>query len=244
MRRDMVKLLRIDKILSSQNIASRKEIKSLIKQGRIKVNGQTVKKPEEKLDPYSCRITVDDTVVLYKRFIYIMLNKPKGILSASRDSREKTVLDLLPTELNRHGLFPAGRLDRNTEGLLIITDDGDFAHKMLAPKSHVYKLYEVTVDRALSDEDIEAFKTGISEGGDAFKPAGMRITGERTALVEICEGKFHQIKRMFHAVGAEVQELKRIRVGELSLDADLPAGSSRELMRDEVVLALSRRRAL
>ncbi len=236
--------LRIDKILSSQNIASRKEIKALIKQGRVRVNGQAVKKSEEKFDPYSCEITVDGTAVSYKRFVYIMLNKPKGILSASKDSREKTVLDLLPEELRRKDLFPAGRLDRNTEGLLIITDDGDFAHKMLSPKSHVCKLYEVAVDRALADEDIKAFKAGISEGGDDFKPATMRITGERTALVEICEGKFHQIKRMFHAVGAEVLELKRIRVGELSLDAGLPAGNSREMTPDEAGLALSGSRAL
>lgn len=142
-------LLRIDKILSSQEIASRKEIKMLIKQGRIKVDGKIVARSEDKFDPENCEITLDDEPILYKRYIYIMLNKPKGVVSASRDSREKTVLDLLPPELRRKDLFPAGRLDRNTEGLLIITDDGEFSHKLLAPKSHVNKLYEAVVDRKL-----------------------------------------------------------------------------------------------
>lgn len=237
-------LLRIDKILSSQNIGSRKEIKTIIKQGRIKADGNVVMRPEDKFDPETCKITVDDKAILYKPFIYIMMNKPKGVVSASRDSREKTVVDLLPQELRRRELFPAGRLDRNTEGLLIITDDGDFSHKLLAPKSHVYKLYEVTVDRRLDEKDIEAFSLGISEGGDDFKPANMKITGEKTALVEICEGKFHQVKRMFYAVGAEVLELRRIRIGELSLDSGLPAGSARELTTDEVKLALSRFKTL
>ena len=150
-------LLRIDKILSSQEIASRKEIKMLIKQGRIKVDGKIVARSEDKFDPENCEITLDDEPILYKRYIYIMLNKPKGVVSASRDSREKTVLDLLPPELRRKDLFPAGRLDRNTEGLLIITDDGEFSHKLLAPKSHVNKLYEAVVDRKLAENDVEKF---------------------------------------------------------------------------------------
>lgn len=233
-------LLRIDKILSSQDIASRKEIKTLIKQGRIKVDGNVVMRPEDKFDPETCEITVDDKVILYKHYIYIMMNKPKGVLSASRDNHEKTVIDLLPQELRRRDLFPAGRLDKDTEGLLIITDDGDFSHKLLAPKSHVYKLYEVTVDRRLDSADIEAFREGISEGGDSFRPAEMKITGEKTALVEICEGKYHQVKRMFCAIGAEVKELKRIKIGGLLLDSHLSSGKSRELTPDETKLALSK----
>lgn len=237
-------LLRIDKILSSQDIASRKEIKLLIKQGRIKADGKIVTKPEEKFDPEICKITLDDEPILYKRYIYIMLNKPKGVVSASRDSRESTVLDLLPPELRRRDLFPAGRLDRNTEGLLIITDDGEFSHKLLAPKSHVNKLYEAIVDRKLTESDVEKFRAGISEGGDNFLPADLKIIGENTALVEICEGKFHQIKRMFHAVGAEVVELKRLRIGGLSLDKNLRLGKARELNEEEIKLALSREKIL
>lgn len=237
-------LLRIDKILSSQNVASRKEIKVFIKQGRIKANGQIVLRPEDKFDPENCEITLDDKPILYKQFIYIMLNKPKGVVSASRDSREKTVLDLLPPELKRKDLFPAGRLDRNTEGLLIITDDGDFSHKLLAPKSHVNKLYEAVVDRKLTEADAEKFKTGISEGGDDFLPADMKIVSENIALVEICEGKFHQVKRMFHAIGAEVVELKRLRIGGLLLDKNLSLGEARELSAEEVENALSKEKIL
>lgn len=237
-------LLRIDKILSSQDIASRKEIKMLIKQGRIKADGKIVAKPEDKFDPENCEITLDDEPILYKRFIYIMLNKPKGVVSASRDSREKTVLDLLPAELRRRDLFPAGRLDRNTEGLLIITDDGEFSHRLLAPKSHVNKLYEAVVDRKLTKTDVEKFRSGISEGGDDFLPADMKILDDNIALVEICEGKFHQIKRMFHAVGAEVVELKRLRIGGLSLDKDLKLGEARALNEEEIKLALSREKIL
>lgn len=237
-------LLRIDKILSSQNVASRKEIKVFIKQGRIKANGQIVLRPEDKFDPENCEITLDDKPILYKQFIYIMLNKPKGVVSASRDSREKTVLDLLPPELKRKDLFPAGRLDRNTEGLLIITDDGDFSHKLLAPKSHVNKLYEAVVDRKLTEADAEKFKTGISEGGDDFLPADMKIVSDNIALVEICEGKFHQVKRMFHAIGAEVVELKRLRIGGLLLDNNLSLGEARELSAEEVENALSKEKIL
>lgn len=237
-------LLRIDKILSSQELASRKEIKALIKQGRIKADGKIVLKPEEKFDPESCEITLDDKPILYKQFIYIMLNKPKGVVSASRDSRERTVLDLLPTELRRRDLFPAGRLDRNTEGLIIITDDGEFSHKLLAPKSHVNKLYEAVVDRKLTESDVEKFRAGISEGGDDFLPADMKLIGENTALVEICEGKFHQVKRMFHAVGVEVLELKRLRIGGLSLDKGLSLGEARELSVKELENALSREKIL
>ena len=228
-------LLRIDKILSSQEIASRKEIKMLIKQGRIKVDGKIVARSEDKFDPENCEITLDDEPIL---------NKPKGVVSASRDSREKTVLDLLPPELRRKDLFPAGRLDRNTEGLLIITDDGEFSHKLLAPKSHVNKLYEAVVDRKLAENDVEKFRAGISEGGDDFLPADMKIIGENTALVEICEGKFHQIKRMFHAVGTEVLELKRLRIGGLLLDDKLSSGEARELSSEEINQALSREKIL
>lgn len=239
-----VALLRIDKILSSQNIASRSEIKTFIKQGRIKADGRTVLRAEEKLDPELCEIRLDDRPLVYKRFIYIMLNKPKGVLSASRDSREKTVLELLPPELKRKKLSPVGRLDKNTEGLLIISDDGNFSHRLLAPKSHVSKLYKATVDRKLNETDIKSFAAGISEGGDDFLPARMKLIDENTALVEIQEGKYHQIKRMFHAVGTEVLELKRLQIGKLELDEGLSPGEARELSPEEIKDALSRDKIL
>ena len=225
-----MKQQRIDKILSSQNIASRSEIKSMIKQGRITADGNTVKRPEEKYDPEISIFYVDGKEVSFKKHLYIMMNKPAGVLSASNDKYAKTVIDLLPKELQRNGLFPAGRLDKDTEGFILITDDGELAHKMLSPKSHVYKLYKAVVDKTLTDEDVTAFKNGINE----FLPADMKILDEHTALVEICEGKFHQVKKMFNAVGANVTYLKRLRIGGVSLDEALETGDFRELSQNEI----------
>ena len=240
----MGKKMRVDKLLSNVGVASRAELKKYCKQGLISVNGKVINNPGVQVDSESDDIRFNGEKIVYREFVYIMLNKPKGVVSASRDSREKTVLDLLPPELRRKDLFPAGRLDRNTEGLLIITDDGEFSHKLLAPKSHVNKLYEAVVDRKLAENDVEKFRAGISEGGDDFLPADMKIIGENTALVEICEGKFHQIKRMFHAVGTEVLELKRLRIGGLLLDDKLSSGEARELSSEEINQALSREKIL
>ena len=154
------------------------------------------------------------------------------------------MLDLLPQELRRRDLFPAGRLDKDTEGLILITDDGELAHKMLSPKHHVYKLYEAQCDRILTEEDVRAFAEGITEGGDTFLPAELKLIGERKALVEVCEGKFHQIKRMFHACGAEVTELKRLRIGGVTLDETLRPGESRLMEKDETALLLSRKHGI
>lgn len=234
-----MELQRIDKILSSQNIASRSEIKAMIKAGRITADGMTVKRPEEKFDPGTTEIRLDGEPVLFRKYLYIMMNKPQGVLSASRDSHARTVLDLLPPELYRRDLFPAGRLDKNTEGFILITNDGELAHKMLSPKSHVYKLYEAVTDRELTQEDVIAFGRGITCGDTGFMPAEMKITGKNRALVEICEGKFHQIKRMFSAVNAEVVALKRLRIGAVSLDAHLAPGECRELTEKEIIDILS-----
>lgn len=234
-------LERIDKILSSQNIATRSETKSLIRKGLVSVNGVIVKKADEKFDPQAVTIAVNGVEISYRKHIYLMMNKPSGVLSASRDIHAKTVLDLLPDEYKRRGLFPAGRLDKDTEGLLIITDDGDFAHKMLSPKNHVYKQYYAETDRTLCVEDVKAFLSGITQGVDSFKPAGLKLLGNNKALVEICEGKFHQVKRMFEAVGATVVKLKRIKIGEVALDENLPFGSVRELTNDEKVNIMSRK---
>ena len=226
-------LQRIDKILSSQNIASRSEIKTMIKAGRIAADGKTVKRPEEKYDPESAVITVDGSKVDFQKYIYIMMNKPSGVLSASSDKHAKTVIDLLPQELKRKDLFPAGRLDKDTTGFILITDDGELAHKMLSPKSHVYKLYEAECDRELNEKDVKAFKEGIVLGELHFLPAELTLIGEKRGLVEICEGKFHQIKKMFHAVGTEVTALKRLRIGGVWLDESLAPGECRELTIQE-----------
>ena len=221
---------RIDKILSSQNIASRSEVKEMIKKRRISVDGKIVLKPDEKFRPETAEIKIDGKILNFKKYVYIMMNKPSGVLSASTDRHAETVIDLLPKEMQRRGLFPAGRLDKDTEGFILITDDGELAHKMLSPKSHVYKLYQAVVDKVLTDEDVTAFKKGIGE----FLPAEMKIIDEHTALVEICEGKFHQVKKMFNAVGANVTYLKRLRIGSLSLDENLKTGDFRELSESEI----------
>ena len=225
---------RIDKILSSQNIASRSEVKDMIRKKRVSVNGKTVLKPDEKFEPETAEIAVDGKVISFKKYVYIMMNKPSGVLSASNDRYAETVIDLLPKEMQRRGLFPAGRLDKDTEGFILITDDGELAHKMLSPKSHVYKLYQAVVDKVLTEEDVTAFQNGIGE----FLPAEMKIIDEHTALVEICEGKFHQVKKMFNAVGANVTYLKRLRIGGLMLDETLAKGDFRELSENEISVLL------
>ncbi len=226
---------RIDKILSSRNTEGRSAAKALIKAGRVTANGVTVRRPEEKFDPEQTEIRIDGERISISRFVYIMMNKPKGVLSASNDKHSRTVIDLLPEEMKRHGLFPAGRLDKDTEGFILITNDGELAHKMLSPKSHVYKLYEAECDRALTDCDAAAFEKGIRLGELEFMPAEMKIIEKNKALVEICEGKFHQIKRMFHAVGAEVTALKRLRIGQVFLDEALDPGKSRYLTDQELI---------
>lgn len=230
---------RLDKILSTQGIASRSEAKSMIRHGIVDVDGHTVRDPEEKFDPEIVSITVKGRQIGYKRNLYIMMDKPEGVICATSDGRHRTVVDLLPQEFRRNGLFPAGRLDRDTTGFVLITDDGELAHKMLAPKSHVYKLYEVTCDRALTEDDVRSFAQGIVHGEEHFLPAEMKITGENSALVEICEGKFHQIKKMFTSVGAVVTSLRRLRIGELRLDDTLGPGGCRELSEEELRLILS-----
>ena len=235
---------RIDKILSTQEIASRSEIKSMIRHGRISVNGVIIKRPEEKFDPDNAEIAVDGELLNFRRFLYIMMNKPQGVLSASNDRSAKTVIDLLPPELYRKDLFPAGRLDKNTEGFVLITNDGELSHRMLSPKSHVYKLYEAVLDRKLTDRDVLSFRQGISWKDISFMSAEMKIIDENRALVEICEGKFHQIKRMFSAIGAEVTYLKRLRIGGVFLDEKLGAGECRELTDQEKIDILNLKHGL
>lgn len=229
---------RLDKFLTSQNICSRKEAAKLVKAGAVTVNGAPARDSAQKIDPNSDRIAVNGEEVTYQKYLYIMMNKPAGVLSATEDSRAETVLDLLPPELYRRGLFPAGRLDKDTNGLLIITDDGDFAHRMLSPKKHVYKLYEAATARPITESDKTAFAEGIVSGEQTFAPARLwseSKNGTEFAMTEIREGKFHQVKRMFKAVGNEVITLKRLRIGGLQLDESLKEGEARLLTDAEVL---------
>lgn len=225
---------RLDKILVSQGIGSRREVQKLIKKKAVVVDGAVIVKPEFKIDPENCEIKVNGQALNFKKHIYIMMNKPAGVLSATEDSSQKTVLDLLPDELKRKGLFPVGRLDKDTEGLLIISDDGEFAHKLLSPKNHIYKRYYVELDGDLSEDMTENFKNGIKlKDGTEFLPAKLEIADKRKAYVEICEGKFHQVKKMFLTQNLKVLYLKRVKMGGLELDGNLHRGNAREMTKTE-----------
>lgn len=223
---------RLDKILVSQGAGSRKEVQRLIRSGEVAINGEICRKPDTKLDAGRNSITVSGQALNYSKNIYIMMNKPSGVVSATEDNHDKTVIDILPAEYRRKGLFPAGRLDKDTEGLLIITDDGDFAHRMLSPAKHVEKQYIVKLDGEITDETITAFKAGIEfADGTKCRPANLSIyNGDRkTGIVTICEGKFHQVKKMFLVCGLKVVHLKRISIGGLYLDSNLHKGECKLL---------------
>lgn len=231
---------RIDKILASQGTLSRKDAHALLRSGKVTVDGKTVRAADAKADPEMQEICVDGKTLNYQKWVYLMLNKPAGVVSASRDPREKTVVDLVPEELRRKGLFPAGRLDKDTEGLLIITDDGDFAHRMLSPKKEVDKFYEAVLDGPVGEKEIRAFENGIVlEDGTECLPAGLSVLrdGEQPLVcVRIREGKFHQVKKMALAVGRKVLKLKRVRIGMLMLDGTLKPGECRALSEEERAL--------
>lgn len=230
---------RLDKILASQNLGSRREAGKMIRAGRVAVNGGEVRLPAFQTDPAADRIAVDGRELEFKKHLYIMVNKPAGVLSASRDARARTAVDLLPRRLRRRGIFPAGRLDKDTRGLLLLTDDGAFAHRMLSPKSRVPKWYEAELESPVSPEDVLAFRRGIALGGFTCLPAELSVLrdGERPlALVALREGKFHEVKRMFLSRGNRVLSLRRVRIGALRLDPALPPGGFRELSPGEAGL--------
>ena len=226
---------RLDKIVAATGKWSRKEVKALIKEGRIWVNGNAAVSGEQKVEPNSACITVDGEEIAYQKYTYLMLHKPAGVLSATEDRRQKTVLDLLPSHLQRRGLFPVGRLDRDTEGLLLLTNDGALAHRLLSPKKHVDKVYFAQLDGAIGPEDVRAFAEGIQLGDVLCMPALLQLgEEENTAFVTLHEGKFHQIKRMFSSRGRTVLYLKRLTMGPLTLDPDLPKGKYRYLSDEEI----------
>ncbi|MGN0519571.1 MAG: pseudouridine synthase [Candidatus Fimenecus sp.] len=228
---------RIDKLIASTTTLSRKEVKAMLRQKRVTVNGITVTDGGFQTDAEQDAVAVDGTPFSVKQHIYIMLNKPMGIVSASRAAAEKTVVDLVPPQLRRNGLFPAGRLDKDTTGFVLITDDGDFAHRILSPKNHIQKTYIAQLEKPISFEEIEALKQGILlRDGTQLLPASVQILGEdmQTVQIRICEGKYHQIKRMLAAVGNRVTALHRTHMGALPLDAALLPGECREITAEEL----------
>ena len=228
---------RLDKIISSQGKYSRSEVKKLIKAGLVTLNGEKVKSADVKADAERDSITVDGESISYKKHIYIMLNKPQGVVSATDDPVHKTVIDLVPPALFRQGLFPAGRLDGDTTGFVLITDDGDFAHRILSPKNHIMKTYHATLAHALTEQDIKSFTEGIElrDGTLCLEAQVKMLTQEPpVAEVKIHEGKYHQVKRMFAALGNRVIELKRVKMGGLDLDEGLREGECRELTAQEL----------
>ena len=229
--------LRLDKYLADMGKGTRSEVKKAISKGLVRVNNEIVKKPETKLDTDSDHVLFDGVLVGYAQYEYYMLNKPAGVISATEDKREKTVIDLI-TEKKRKDLFPVGRLDRDTEGLLLISNDGELAHRLLSPSKHVDKVYYAKIDGKVTIEDVEAFQQGVDIGEEKLtRPAKLRIlkSGTQSEIeLTICEGKFHQVKRMFQAVGKEVVYLKRLQMGTLILDESLKPGEYRELTEQEI----------
>lgn len=233
------KSIRIDKYLSNMGIGSRKDIKKHIKMGRVKINEKIVKESNDSVNKNDI-VRFDNEVIEYEEFTYIMMNKPQGVISATEDKYQNTVLDILEDRYKNRGLFPAGRLDKDTEGLLILTNNGTLAHNMLSPKKHVTKKYLVKVVGRLGESDVKAFENKIVlEDGYECMPAKLDILEsdeESLAIVEIKEGKFHQVKRMFLATDKTVVYLKRISMGPISLDESLKLGEYRKLTAEELNL--------
>ncbi len=227
---------RIDKIIASQGQYSRSDVKKLISKKQVAVNGEVVKSANVKADPLKDRITVKGAELNFKRNVYLVLNKPKGYVSATEDRDHQTVLELVPEEFAGRDIFPAGRLDRDTTGLMIITDDGALAHNILAPKKHVQKIYHVELDIPVTEEMARGFAEGVELNDGVCKEAGLEITGEFSARVTLKEGRYHQIKRMFGCYGAKVVELHRLTMGNLYLPEDLAVGECRELTEEELKL--------
>ena len=226
---------RLDKVLSGTGRWSRREVKELVRRGRVLLDGVPAASPEQKIDPETADIRVDGETVSCRRFTYVLLHKPAGVLSAVEDSRQRTVLDLLPQELKRQGLSPVGRLDKDTEGLLLLTDDGELTHRLLSPKYHVDKVYYARVDGVPDAADAAAFAAGLLLGdGLQCLPAKLELLGGDACLVTLREGKFHQVKRMLASRGKPVLYLKRLAMGPLTLEDTLPAGQCRPLTEEEI----------
>ena len=225
---------RLDKIISNMGRATRREVKEMVRQGRISVDGIAVSSPEMKIDPNTAKIQIDGEVLHYESLTYLLLHKPAGVVSATEDTREKTVLDCLPPELRKRDLAPVGRLDKDTEGLLLLTNDGELNHRLTSPRYHVKKTYYARVDGCLEEADVTRFASGIELSDFTCLPAKLEILSENTCLITVEEGKFHQVKRMLGFCGKPVIYLKRMSMGPLKLDKTLPVGAFRSLTPQEV----------
>ncbi len=230
---------RLDKLLSDAGVAGRRELKQMIRQGRVQVDGRTVTVPEEKFDEKTAVVTVDGGTISTVGTYYYMMDKPAGVVTATEDRTEPTVLDLLPAAVRRQGVFPVGRLDKDTTGLLLLTNDGDFAHQVISPKSCIEKCYVAKVDGIPDDGDVQAFREGIElKDGTVCLPAVLEIDGTDTCRVIVREGKYHQVKRMLASRGKTVMTLRRVSVGGLLLDENLSPGCIRPLSQEERQLTL------
>lgn len=231
--------IRLDKYLSDMGQGSRSVIKNLIKKGHVKIDGNICRKPEEKIKVGINEVYLDDKLILYEKYVYYMLNKPKGVVSATKDNYHKTVIDLI-NDNEKKDIFPVGRLDIDTEGLLLITNDGDLAHTLLSPKKGIGKTYYVEIDKPLSEKDIQQLEIGVYIDNNYLTMASIvkLIDEEDTSKIQltIFEGKFHQVKQMIKAVGKSVLYLKRISMDELHLDGNLKLGEYRKLTKEELEL--------
>ena len=237
----MIYLKRIDRILSEQTNYSRKEIKKLVSKGLVLVNECVVRRSDEKYDEDNISIKINGEDVSVNKHFYLLLNKPKGYVSATVSDSDKTVIDLIPNKYKTRTLFPAGRLDKDTTGLMLITDDGVFAHNILSPKKHIKKIYEVFIDKDVSDEMINGFKEGVKLNDGECKSALLEKVDTNKCLVTLTEGRYHQIKRMFGCYKAKVLELKRICMGELYLPTNLAVGEVREVSDEELIKIQSKK---
>lgn len=230
-----MKSIRLDKYISSQTSFSRSECRKLITTGRVRVEGLKWVNADTKIDADDTKVFVDEKILGFKEYVYYLLNKPKGVLSASNDKSKKTVIDLLGTETKHRQLFPVGRLDKDTTGLLIITDDGDIAHKIISPKSKIEKTYIARLDGTPTQEDVKLFAEGVVlADGTKCAPAVLEIISECNALIKITEGKYHQIKRMFGVINLGVEELHRKSIGRMEIPANLQLGEYTEIQYQDI----------
>lgn len=234
--------MRLDKFIVDSGLATRSEVGRAVKAGSVVVNGQIVRRPSGHIDPTCDKVIFCGREVIWREFTYIMLNKPQGYVSARTDDKSPTVLELLPEELQRIDLFPCGRLDKNTLGLMILTNNGPLAHKLLSPKNHVDKKYRFTVKFPISEADVEALQTGVDIGGYVTAPCSVEMVAEKEGYITLTEGKYHQIKLMAEAVHNQIIYLERVSFGPILLDEGLERGQWRHLT-DEEQAALEERGA-
>lgn len=228
---------RIDKIISSVTNYSRKDVKNLIKKRAVTANGSVVLSASDKFDPENSDITINGEKTVYQKYVYIMMNKPQGVVSATEDKKDTTVTDLLCDKYSGRNLFPAGRLDKYTTGFVLITDDGEFAHNILSPSRHVEKTYILSAERLVTDVEYEKIINGMTIDGEKLLPAALKLLKEEKNPVyeiKIKQGKYHQIKRMFSEFGNKVITLHRTAIGKLELDSNLSSGGYREITEDEL----------